>query len=64
VELHPLIAKIVDSQWQPGVGNPTPMGWATVVANFAASWTCWRAVAAEGRRAHGDRSGPAPLCCR
>lgn len=58
---HPLIAAIVDGRWRPGIGDPTPMGWATVVAYFAASWACWRAAAAEGRRAHGDRSGPAPF---
>jgi hypothetical protein len=61
VELHPLIAEIVDSRWQPGIGDPTPIGWVTIVAYFAASWACWRAAAAEGQRAHGGRSGPAPL---
>ena len=28
--------------WSPGIGDPTFMGWFTVVAYAAATWTCYR----------------------
>lgn len=31
-------------RWQPGIGDPTLMGWLTVLAYFAAAWLCWRAL--------------------
>ena len=34
--------------WRPGIGDPTVMGWVTVVAYFGAVLLCWReAVAAK-----------------
>ncbi len=33
----------VDGGWSPGIGDPTPMGWLTVVAYFAAAHACHRA---------------------
>ena len=33
-------------RWQPGIGDPTLMGWLTVLAYFAAAWFCWRALQA------------------
>ncbi len=29
-------------QWSPGIGDPSWLGWATVVAYFFAAWLCWR----------------------
>lgn len=37
--------------WSPGIGDPTVMGWLTVVAYFVAAWLCWRAL----RRHSGSR---------
>jgi hypothetical protein len=28
--------------WSPGIGDPTPMGWLTVVAYLAAAWQCFQ----------------------
>jgi hypothetical protein len=28
--------------WSPGIGDPTPLGWITVVAYFVAAWLCYR----------------------
>ena len=28
--------------WSPGIGDPTPMGWITVVGYLAAAWLCFR----------------------
>lgn len=38
-----------DGQWEPGIGDPTFMGWFTVFAYGAAAWWCVRAF----RHAHG-----------
>jgi len=34
-------------QWSAGIGDPTVMGWLTVVAYFAAMWLCLRAFMVE-----------------
>lgn len=34
-------------QWSVGIGDPTVMGWLTVVAYFAAAWLCLRAFMVE-----------------
>src|SRR5688572_20465061 len=31
-------------RWRPGIGDPTVMGWLTVVAYLAAAFLCWRAA--------------------
>src|SRR5687768_1033920 len=31
-------------RWRPGIGDPTLMGWLTVVAYLAAAFLCWRAA--------------------
>ena len=37
--------------WRPGIGDPTFMGWLTVVAYFTAAVLCWMAGRSD-RRAH------------
>ena len=37
-------AVIVDGHWEPGIGDPTPMGWFTVVAYGIACILCIRAA--------------------
>jgi hypothetical protein len=32
-----------DGAWHPGIGDPTPIGWLTVIAYFLAAWGCWTA---------------------
>jgi hypothetical protein len=44
-----LVAVVVGGEWRPGIGDPTVMGWVTVVAYLAASYACWRTAAAERR---------------
>lgn len=39
-----LLAKTVDGEWRPGIGDPTFMGWLTVVAYLAAMVLCARVV--------------------
>ena len=34
-------------RWSPGIGDPTVMGWLTVVAYLAAAWLCLRAFMVE-----------------
>jgi hypothetical protein len=36
-------------EWTPGIGDPTVMGWLTVVAYFVAAWLCLRAFKSEKR---------------
>ena len=49
----PLFAFTDGDRWRLGIGDPTVMGWLTVVAYFATAWLCWRASKrAEHRRAH------------
>ena len=31
-------------RWHPGIGDPTIIGWLTVLAYFIAMWLCWRAL--------------------
>lgn len=38
-------ARTLFGDWSPGIGDPTPMGWLTVVAYFAASAACFAASA-------------------
>lgn len=38
--------------WHPGIGDPTVMGWLTVVAYFMTASLCWRA----GQRSAGPRT--------
>jgi hypothetical protein len=45
-----MLGVIVGGQWRPGIGDPTLLGWATVVAYLAAALACWCAAAAEGTR--------------
>jgi hypothetical protein len=30
--------------WSPGIGDPTLVGWLTVVVYFATAWRCWKAA--------------------
>jgi hypothetical protein len=54
-----LLAEVVEGAWRPGVGDPTPLGWLTVLAYGVAALACARAARREplpdGRR----RSRPA-----
>lgn len=53
-----LIAAVVGERWRPGIGDPTALGWATVVAYGVAFVLCVAAF----RRARRDRPGrAAPL---
>jgi hypothetical protein len=38
------IAETTSEGWQPGIGDPTFMGWFTVLAYAMAAWLCWRAA--------------------
>ena len=52
--MHPPIltlAATVDGRWQPGIGDPTPLGWLTVAAYGAAAVAC--CLAARRTRAAG-----------
>lgn len=40
--------------WSPGIGDPTVVGWVTVVLYLAASALCWR----QSRRVAGSAGGP------
>ena len=33
--------------WSPGIGDPTALGWLTVVAYLAAAWLCYRAAGTD-----------------
>jgi hypothetical protein len=45
--IKPLLAFTDDDHWRLGIGDPTFIGWFTVVAYFAAAWLCWRAARAN-----------------
>lgn len=49
-----LLAEVVEGRWRPGIGDPTVMGWVTVVAYLLASTGCalaaWREPMADGTR--------------
>lgn len=38
-----LLAETTENFWRPGIGDPTFMGWFTVVAYLMAAVLCWRA---------------------
>lgn len=44
-----LLAETVGGEWRPGIGDRTPIAWATVVAYLLASFACWRAYLVERR---------------
>src|SRR3954468_15751872 len=50
MDFHPMAGVIIDGQWRPGIGDPTLLGWTTVVAYFAAALACGRTAAAKGGR--------------
>lgn len=40
---HTLLAATrADGRWQPGIGDPTPLGWATTIAFLVAALICFR----------------------
>jgi hypothetical protein len=39
-----LLVQTASDQWEPGIGDPTFMGWLTVFAYFGASFLCLRAT--------------------
>src|SRR2546423_5657387 len=41
--LPPIFAFTDGDRWRPGIGDPTFIGWVTVVAYFVAAYFCWRA---------------------
>ena len=47
--LLPLV-KNADGRWVPGIGDPSLMGWLTVVAYFVTAFLCYRA----SRKANGQ----------
>lgn len=44
-----ILAATEQGQWRPGIGDPTPLGWFTVVAYLAAALACGAAAIAERR---------------
>lgn len=38
----------IDGVWRLGIGDPTPIGWLTVIAYFLAAWGCWTVFVAAG----------------
>jgi hypothetical protein len=38
------LAVTVNGRWQPGIGDPTPMGWVTTLCYFVAALLCFRAT--------------------
>ena len=42
--MRALLAFTEDDHWEPGIGDPTVVGWVTVVAYFIAACLCWRAA--------------------
>lgn len=46
-----MFAFTASDHWQPGIGDPTVVGWVTVVAYFIAAWLCWRAARKAARSA-------------
>jgi hypothetical protein len=53
-----LMAEIVDGRWRPGIGDPTFVGWLTVVAYLVAAAGCGRAAWREPMPGGRDRSRP------
>ncbi len=52
-----LVAEIVDNRWQPGIGDPTLLGWLTVVAYALALVLCVMAFRNAGTIAGGRAEG-------
>lgn len=50
-----MLAFTADDKWQIGIGDPSIMGWMTVVAYFATALLCWR-CASITRRLSSDQS--------
>lgn len=44
---NPIFAFTDGDRWRPGIGDPTFIGWVTVVAYFVAAYFCWRASRAS-----------------
>src|SRR5215213_2059448 len=44
MDLTPLFAFTDGDRWRLGIGDPTVIGWFTVLAYFAAALLCWRAA--------------------
>jgi hypothetical protein len=42
-------SRMHEIRWSPSIGDPTVMGWVTVVAYFATAWLCVRAFQVEKR---------------
>jgi hypothetical protein len=42
--LRPIFAFTDGDRWRPGIGDPTFVGWFTVLAYFGAAYLCWRAA--------------------
>ena len=54
-----MLAVVVEGRWQPGIGDPTVMGWVTVAAYLAAAIACQRAARREPRPDGTRRTRPA-----
>jgi hypothetical protein len=54
-----LMAEVVDGRWKPGIGDPTVVGWLTVVAYLVAAVCCGRAAWREPMPGGRTRSKPA-----
>ena len=50
----PLMAEVIEGRWRPAIGDPTVVGWVTVLAYLLASAACvraaWREPMTGGRR--------------
>jgi hypothetical protein len=58
---YPLLAITTERGWKPGIGDPTFLGWLTVVAYFTAALMCWKAAAASRGTRWPDYSRGEPL---
>ena len=52
--LNTLLVTGADGRWSPGIGDPTLMGWVTVVAYFYAAYLAARAFQESRAQAHSD----------
>jgi hypothetical protein len=48
--MRALFAFTEDDHWEPGIGDPTFVGWVTVVAYVIAAYLCWRAARGTARQ--------------
>src|SRR5438874_10119642 len=53
--MESMLAFTAEDHWEPGIGDPTVVGWVTVVVYFVAAGLCWRA--SRRTPAARDRSG-------